>query len=223
MEKIKCVIYTRVSSTNGRQNNERQIEQLKDYASKMGYKVCKIYAEQGSGKRMNGERQTLTDALDFCVNNSIDYCLFSEISRLGRDKWEIPKTAQFLETHQINAYFYKESLTLLDTNKKVTPALAFILYAFSIMAEIERETILFRLNSGRALARERKTATFGRPKGSNEDIHDKLHKYPVTIKYLKRGWSHKEVLYQAVGEGEKISLGTIKRLSVLLKSSARAQ
>lgn len=43
---MKAVIYARVSSISDRQNTERQIEDLKAYASANCYKVEKVFSEK---------------------------------------------------------------------------------------------------------------------------------------------------------------------------------
>jgi len=47
----KAIIYARVSSTTDRQNTERQVSSLNDFARANGYEVVKVFAEHISGQR----------------------------------------------------------------------------------------------------------------------------------------------------------------------------
>ena len=62
MEKknVTAVIYARVS-TNG-QDYDRQLHELRDYASRMGYNVVREFAEKISGAKKVAEREALTEA-----------------------------------------------------------------------------------------------------------------------------------------------------------------
>lgn len=62
---MKAVIYARVSSISDRQNTERQIEDLKAYASANCYKVEKVFSEKISGAKKNAEREVLLACLDY--------------------------------------------------------------------------------------------------------------------------------------------------------------
>ena len=67
---ISAVIYARVS-TNG-QDYDRQLHELRDYASRMGYNVVKEYAEKISGAKKVAEREALTELLSFVEANHIE-------------------------------------------------------------------------------------------------------------------------------------------------------
>ena len=79
----KAVIYARVSSESDRQDTSRQIEDLKRYANQQNMEIVNIYEEHISGAKKNEERVVLTECLEYCRNNSVEYLLLSELSRLG--------------------------------------------------------------------------------------------------------------------------------------------
>ncbi len=54
----KAVIYSRVSSTTDRQSTERQVLDLKSYAQKNEFKVCKVFEEKISGAKKNERTPT---------------------------------------------------------------------------------------------------------------------------------------------------------------------
>ena len=86
---MKAVIYARVSSTTDRQNTDRQVGDLTDYAAYRKYDIVKVFEEKLTGAKKNHERPILTEALDYCKSNQVDIILVSELSRLGRNAFEI--------------------------------------------------------------------------------------------------------------------------------------
>jgi DNA invertase Pin-like site-specific DNA recombinase len=57
-EPKNAIIYARVSSVGERQNTERQVKDLMEYASYMKYEVLKVFEEHISGAKKNSERGT---------------------------------------------------------------------------------------------------------------------------------------------------------------------
>ena len=88
----KAVIYARVSSESDRQDTSRQIEDLKRYANQKNMEIVNIYEEHISGAKKNEERVVLTECLEYCRNNSVEYLLLSELSRLGRSTLQVLKS-----------------------------------------------------------------------------------------------------------------------------------
>ena len=212
----KVVIYTRISSTNDRQNNDRQINDLSAYAEANGMEVVKVFNEKISGATKNANREILNDCFDFAKNSGVEVILFSELSRLGRNVLNVIESVKYLADNGINAYFQKENLTLLDNSGKVQPTTTILISCLGMVAEIERENIKFRLNSGRQQAINR-GVKMGRKTGSKENIINKEIKYPVSVKYIRKGYKLTEVLDLAKGRGEKISMATLKRLKQEIK------
>lgn len=95
---MKAVIYARVSSTTDRQNTERQIADLTKYAEYKGMEISKVFEEKISGAKKNSERPVFVEAISFCKTNKIDILLVSELSRLGRNAFEVLETVkQFVD------------------------------------------------------------------------------------------------------------------------------
>ena len=76
---MKVIIYARVSTST--QDYERQLDELRTYASRMGYEVVKEFSEKISGAKKVEEREALTDLLNFVQNNEVDKVLIYECSR----------------------------------------------------------------------------------------------------------------------------------------------
>lgn len=185
---MKSVIYARVSSTNDRQSTDRQIADLTKYAEYKNIEVLKVFEEKISGAKKNSERQILVEAINYCKSKKVNILLVSELSRLGRNAFEVLETVKDLVDHGINLYMQKEQLTLLDDDGKPSMFAPIMIATLSTCAQLERENIKFRLNSGRQLFIE-KGGKLGRKVGSIKSKEDKAEEYKQVIKELKRGTS----------------------------------
>ena len=183
-----AVIYARVSSIGDRQNTDRQVSDLLDYVKYQNLEICKIYEEHISGAKKNVERPILQQAIDFCKSNGVSILLVSELSRLGRNAFEVLATVKDLIDSGINLYMQKEQLTLLDAEGKPTIFAPIMIATLSTCAQLERENIKFRLNSGRKLYIER-GGKLGRKVGSIKTTEQKREEHKDIISYLKRGYS----------------------------------
>ena len=188
---MTCYIYARVSSIGDRQNTERQVKNLTEYAATSGYEVKGIFEEHISGARTNKERKVLTDCLTDARENGIDIILFSELSRCGRAIWEVLETIKFCADNGINLYFQKEGLTLFKDGK-VDSIMAIYISCLGFCAEKERENIYFRLSQGRELAKA-KGVKMGRKVGSVKSRDQKEREYAKVIKLLRKGESMRNV------------------------------
>lgn len=188
MNTTTAVIYARVSSVGDRQNTDRQISDLLDYVEYQKLELCKIYEEHVSGAKKNVERPVLQQAIEYCKTNSVSILLVSELSRLGRNAFEVLATVKELIDSGINLYMQKEQLTLLDAEGKPTMFAPIMIATLSTCAQLERENIKFRLNSGRKLYIER-GGKLGRKVGSVKTIEQKKEEHKDIISYLKRGYS----------------------------------
>lgn len=185
---MKAIIYARVSSTTDRQNTERQISDLTKYAEYKGMEIVNVFEEKASGAKKNNERPIFVEALNYCKANKIDMFLVSELSRLGRNAFEVLETVKTLVDEGINLYMQKEQFTLLDEECKPSMFAAIMIATLSTCAQLERENIKFRLNSGRQLYIE-KGGKLGRKEGSTKSREEKAEKYKQVIKLLKQGIS----------------------------------
>lgn len=192
MSTTTAVIYARVSSVGDRQNTDRQISDLLDYVGYQKLELCKIYEEHVSGAKKNSERPVLQQAIEFCKSNEVAILLVSELSRLGRNAFEVLATVKDLIDNGINLYMQKEQLTLLDAEGKPTMFAPIMIATLSTCAQLERENIKFRLNSGRKLYIER-GGKLGRKVGSVKTTDQKREEYRDVISYLKRGYSVRNV------------------------------
>ena len=187
-----AVIYARVSSIGDRQNTDRQISDLLDYVKYQNLEICKIYEEHISGAKKNVERPILQQAIEYCKTNHVSILLVSELSRLGRNAFEVLATVKDLIDSGVNLYIQKEQFTLLDNEGKPTMFAPIMIATLSTCAQLERENIKFRLNSGRKLYIER-GGKLGRRVGSVKTTEQKREEHKDIISYLKSGYSVRNV------------------------------
>ena len=206
MSTTTAVIYARVSSVGDRQNTDRQISDLLDYVKYQNLEICKIYEEHISGAKKNVERPILQQAIEYCKANSVSILLVSELSRLGRNAFEVLATVKDLIDSGVNLYMQKEQLTLLDAEGKPTMFAPIMIATLSTCAQLERENIKFRLNSGRKLYIER-GGKLGRKVGSIKTTEQKREEHKDIISYLKRGYSVRNVA-KLCGKG----ISTVQRI-----------
>jgi DNA invertase Pin-like site-specific DNA recombinase len=200
-----------VSSVSDRQNTERQISDLTNFADGNGIDIVKVFSEKISGATKNKERAVLNECFAFAEANKIDVILCSELSRLNRSIWETLEAVKYCVDRHIDIYFQKENLHIFGENGEVNPIMAVYISCLGLCAEKERENIQFRLNSGRKLAIE-KGVKMGRKEGSIKTKEQKENEYKNIIKLLRKGYSVASTFAIAKEKGIKCSISTIKRV-----------
>ena len=208
---MKGLIFARVSSTTDRQNTERQIEDLTNYASRNNIEVVKVFSEKISGATKNTERKVLNECLAFAEANEIRLILCSEGSRVGRSTWEVLETIKRCIDLGIDIYLQKENIHTLREDGSTDPMMCVYISCLSMANEFERENIKFRLNSGRKQAIE-KGVKMGRKVGSTKTKEQKETEYKDIIKCLRKGYSVASTYAICSQKGVKCSISTIKRV-----------
>ena len=170
------VIYARVSSIGDRQSTERQAKDLSEYAKYKGIEVCKVFEEHISGAKKNDERPVLCEAMEYCKANRIGILLVSELSRLGRNAFEVLASVKELIDCGINLYIQKEQLILLDDEGHPSLFAPIMIATLSTCAQLERDNIsidveTFRLSHDRFLC-----------------IDDDVYHIGASIKDLGKKW-----------------------------------
>ena len=201
-----AVIYARVSSVGDRQSTERQVLDLRKYAEFQNLTVSQVFEEHISGAKKNTERPVLQEAIDYCKSNKVSILLVSELSRLGRNAFEVLATVKDLIDCGINLYMQKEQLTLLDKEGKPTIFAPIMIATLSTCAQLERENIKFRLQSGRKVYIE-KGGKLGRKVGSTKSLDKKREEYKDIIAYLKKGYAIRSIA-KLTGKG----ISTVQRV-----------
>ena len=71
-----------------------------------------------SGAKKNEERPVLCEATAYCKEHRISALLVSELSRMGRNAFEVLASVKELIDSGINLYIQKEQFNLLDDDGK---------------------------------------------------------------------------------------------------------
>lgn len=209
---IRAAIYARVSSTGDRQSTERQVIDLKDYANKNEMTICKTFEEHISGAKKNHERPILQECLTFCVEEKVDVLLLSELSRLGRNVDEVLANIRFAKENHLNIFFQKEGISIYGTDGKENPYLTIMIAVLGTCAQMERESIHYRLQSGRKVYVDKCMAEtgksgLGRKVGYRKPVETKKEEYKEVLKLLKAGYPLRKV-----AKLTDVSESTVKRL-----------
>ena len=206
----KAVIYARVSSTTDRQNTDRQVTDLTDYANKNDYEIVKVFEEHISGAKKNNERPILMECLEYATANDVDIILCSELSRLGRNCDEVLANVRFCKDHHIDIFFQKEQITIFQSDGTENPFATVMVAVLGTCAQLERDAIKFRLNSGRAKYIA-EGGVLGRPVGTKKTAEQLLKEYPKVVKELKKGTSLRRAAKLC-----DVSLSTVQRVKKAL-------
>ena len=211
----EVIIFARVSSTNERQDYQRQVNDLTEYAVKNGMKIQKVFAEKISGARKNQERKELMSMVEYIRENRVDKVLVTELSRLGRDTLQILQTLDILNEHRISLYIQNYNIDTLTSKGEVNPMSQFLITILAEIAKMERKTIQERMQSGylnyRAMG-----GKVGRKEGYRKDEEKLLAEYVEEVKLLKKNYSLRDV---AKITGRSVS--TIQKIKLILAKSNR--
>ena len=191
---IHAVIYSRVSSESERQDTERQTNELKDYAHRMGYKIIDVYEEKVSGFKKNEQRPVFTKMLEDIRIKKIDKVLVWELSRIGRSVLQSLQNIQTLHDLKVGIYIKNFNLETLNEDKTPNGLSMFMVQILFAVASMESKMTLARLNSGyQNHIKKYGTQSVGRKKGSIDSDETILERHTDVAKLLKRGLSIRNI------------------------------
>jgi len=151
-----------------------------------------VFEEHISGAKKNEERPVLCQTLEYCKQNGISTLLVSELSRMGRNAFEVLASVKELLDCGINLYIQKEQFNLLGEDGKPSLFAPIMLATLSTCAQLERDNITFRLQSGRKQY-VAKGGRLGRKPGSVKTEEQKREEYKEAIMLLKKGYTIRDV------------------------------
>ena len=187
---ISAVIYARVS-TNG-QDYDRQLNDLREYASRMGYEVVKEFAEKISGAKKVAEREALTELLSFVEANHIDKVLIYECSRLSRRVADFINIVDRLNEAHISIYIHQNGLETLLADGKPNPIAQLVIGTLAQFNNMERTLIRNRMESGYNNFRNA-GGKVGRKQGYRKSDEVMKEEYKEEIRLLRKGLSLRNV------------------------------
>ena len=205
---MRVVIQSRVSTAI--QENKRQIQELTEYASKMGWDVVKVFEETISGAKKNEERPVLKEMIAFIKANKIDKVICWELSRIGRNSLEVLKTIQLLNENCISLYIKNYNIETLNDKCEVNPLSQFMVQILTSVSEMERTQIRSRIKSGYDSYRKN-GGKVGRKKGYSKDKETLLAEHKDVVKLLRKKLSVRNIM-DITGK----SSGTVQKIKKLL-------
>jgi DNA invertase Pin-like site-specific DNA recombinase len=205
----KVVIFCRVSSTNDRQNYERQISDLTQLALSLNYQIEAVFAEKVSGSKKNTERKELMKMIEYVNINQIDKVLCTELSRIGRDPLQILQSLEILNQNKISLYIQNFNIETLNDDKQINPMSQFLITILAEVARMERKTIENRLQSGYKNFRST-GGVVGRKAGFRKSNEVMKEQYCEEIKMLRKGYSFSHI--SKISSTNKNTLTKLKKL-----------
>ena len=151
----RAAIYARVSTHNG-QNPEMQLDEVREYCRRRGWKIVGEYVDEGiSGSKEH--RPALDRLLSACRKRLVDSVVVYRYDRFARSLRQLVNALDEFRALGIDFASLHEGV---DTS---TPNGRLVFGIFASIAEFERELIRDRVRSGLALARSR-GRKLGRPR-----------------------------------------------------------
>lgn len=152
----RVALYARVSTSNGNQDPEMQLRELREYTASRGWTVADVYTDAGvSGSK--DSRPALNRLMADAGRRKFDIILVWKLDRFGRSL-----------RHLVNALAEFEAIgvafvSLRDNLDLATPSGRLMFQVIGAMAEFERELIRERVKAGLRNARA-KGKHLGRPR-----------------------------------------------------------
>lgn len=187
---ITTVIYARVSTNT--QDYQRQLEELREYANRMGYKVVTEFAEKVSGAKRVDEREQLSQLLAYVTDNHIDKVLIYECSRLSRRVVDFLTIIEQLTEQGISVYIHQNGLETLQPDGKPNPIAQLVLGILAQFNSMERNLIRSRMESGYIHYRSN-GGVVGRKIGYKKPDEVLMVENAEVVELLKKGYSLRNI------------------------------
>jgi DNA invertase Pin-like site-specific DNA recombinase len=182
--KLKAAIYTRVSTA--RQNTDRQVTELNDYARRNEFEVVCTTCETVSGTRSKYERPGMEEIFELARRKEITEVICLELSRLGRDNMDVRQIILELAELGVCTHVVNRNLRSLDKQRRKDSVTMMVLGILADLAQMERESLVERIVSGQQEAK-RQGKHIARPKGTVKSTAKLLEENKKVAEYLKEG------------------------------------
>jgi DNA invertase Pin-like site-specific DNA recombinase len=204
----KVCIYARVSTQS--QDYQRQLSELREYATRMNYEIVKEFSEKISGAKAIAERQALTELLDYAAANRIDKVLVYECSRISRRAIDFLQVIEQLTQMKVSVYILQNGLETLMADGSVNPIAQLVLGIIGQFNSMERSLIRSRMSSGYQHFRSN-GGKVGRKEGYKKSNEQMKEQYSKELSLLKKGLSLRNI--QAI---TGTSVNTLRKLKVII-------
>lgn len=156
MKQLRAALYARVSTSNGQQDPEMQLRELRQFAAARGWQIVEEFTDRGvSGSK--DRRPALDMLMTAARGRKFDVLLTWKLDRFARSlKHLVTAIAEF---EALGVQF----VSLRDNLDLTTPSGRLMFHVIGAMAEFERTLIQERVCAGLRNARA-KGKLLGRPK-----------------------------------------------------------
>jgi DNA invertase Pin-like site-specific DNA recombinase len=192
----KTAIYTRVSKSDGSQDPENQLRELRAFCKKQSWEIVEVYTDYASGKRSDrlAHRRLMLDA----SKGKFDVVLFWAIDRFSREGIEATLAyIRVLASYKVGIRSYSEPY--FDSAGELKELM---ISMFASFAKLERAKISERTLAGLAKARA-KGNIGGRPKAEDD---------PATLKAFRK-LSASGLSVRKIASEMGVSPTTVQKLS----------
>lgn len=186
----KVVIYARVSTKV--QEYDRQLDELRQYADRMGYEIVREFSEKVSGAKKIEERAALTELLDYVKVHPVDKVLVYECSRLSRRATDFLEVIEYLSSLGISVYIHQNGLETLQADGAQNPIAQLVLGILAQFNSMERSLIRSRMESGYKHYRNA-GGKVGRKEGYRKTLDQYKTDYAKDISLLRKGISYRNI------------------------------
>lgn len=183
---MRAVIYARVSTNT--QDYQRQLDELREYAARMGYEVVKEFSEKVSGAKKVEEREALSDLLGYVGEHKVDKVLIYECSRLSRRAVDFLAVIEQLSEQGVSVVILQNGLETLQPDGNPNPIAQLVLGILAQFNSMERGLIRSRMESGYNHYRAN-GGKVGRKQGYHKTDQQMKEQYAEELRLLKKGIS----------------------------------
>jgi len=151
----RVALYARVSTSNGHQDPEMQLRELREFADRRGWQIADVYTDTVTGSK--DSRPALNRLMSDAKQRRIAAVLVWKLDRFGRSLRHLVNALAELEAVGVTFVSLRDNLDL------TTPAGRLMFQIIGAMAEFERALIQERVKAGLPNARA-KGKRLGRPR-----------------------------------------------------------
>src|SRR6266849_4385644 len=189
--KTRVALYARVSTSNGSQDPEMQLRELREYAERRGLTIVGEYIDRMTGSK--DSRPDLNRLMADAGQRKFDAVLVWKLDRFGRSLRHLVNALAELEALGLTFISLRDNLDLS------TPSGRLMFQIIGAMAEFERSLIQERVKAGLRNARA-KGKRLGRPRADVDE---------TKVKSLRASGAS----WRAVAEKLGVGVGTVHRVA----------
>jgi DNA invertase Pin-like site-specific DNA recombinase len=190
MTRNRVALYARVSTSNGQQDPEMQLRELREYVGHRGLTIVGEYIDKMTGSK--DSRPALNRLMADAGQRKFDAVLVWKLDRFGRSLRHLVNAIAELEALGVAFVSFRDNLDLS------TPSGRLMFQIIGAMAEFERSLIQERVKAGIRNARA-KGKKLGRPRADVRESH---------IEGLRASGASWRAIAKEVGVG----VGTVHRI-----------